>query len=239
MAKPEEDTSIVERVANAIRSAHIAQARHKLEEQELPLNRIEGAFEVACKEADRSASILLFALAEDLMLSCFKANMNPKVHGGWNSVTGGNGVLATASDRLSLLELLYWIKPSTAADLRLMKSIRNRFAHHADVHSFVDSKVSGWICLLTPREIPMQLTVTNQRQDKLSLRELYLIRSISTVVSLATDLAVGPIAMQERIHPDSLVAGDFDTLPENMKHALRVQAKLMLSIYEGEGTKIA
>jgi len=58
------------------------------------------------------------------------------------------------------------------------------------------------------------------------LRELYLIRSAATLVNLATDLGVGPIASQERIHPDELVGGDFDAQPDNMKAAVRAQARL-------------
>ena len=154
MANTDRDTSLVKRVAEAIRVAHVDQARDQLKEKILPLRRIENAFEIARREADRSTSILLFALAEDMMLNCLKDNLNQNISGGWNSVTGGNGVIATASDRLALLELLYWIRPRTASDLRLMKSIRNRFAHHAEVNSFTDSKISGWINSLTPHENP-------------------------------------------------------------------------------------
>ena len=111
-----------------MRAASVAMAMKIVEDQVLPLERIQQAFAIAKTEADRSASILLFALAEDMMLDSFKCHLNSNLRGGWSGVTGSNGLLATASDRITLLELLYWIRPQTCTDQRLMKSIRNRFA---------------------------------------------------------------------------------------------------------------
>lgn len=230
MADSSTDKTLLNKVADALMSAHLAQARERLSKHEFPFERIEKAFEVACAEADRSTSILLFAVAEDLMLECFKANMNPSVRGGWNAVAEGNGVLATASDRIDLLELLYWTKPNTCKDLRLMKAIRNRFAHHSEVHSFEDIKVASWIASMSHHEKVVE-SLAPKRDVKTTLRDVFLMRAISTLVGLATDLAVGPISTQERLNPRSLTQGGFDNLPENMKEAMRTQSRLMLAVY--------
>lgn len=230
MSEDRFDDTLVGRVADAIRASVIRQAQLRIEQYAFPLKEIESVFGIAQREADRSASILLFAFAEDLMLDCFKAHMNSSVHGGWESVTGGNGVLATASDRISLLELLYWIRPSTGADLRLMKSIRNRFAHHAGVHSFNDSTVTGWISSMSPHERPALIQIKHYKKSKPDTRSLYLMRAAGTLFHLANDLAVGPIARQEKLHPGELFKGSFSEQPQNMQDATRMQARLMLSV---------
>lgn len=230
MAEDNFDEALVRRVADAIHGVVIKQAQDRIEQHEFPIKQIEAAFDIAQGEADRSASILLFALAEDLMLSCFKAHMNSGVHGGWEGVTGGNGVLATASDRISLLELLYWIRPSTGADLRLMKSIRNRFAHHADVHSFGDNKIAGWISSMSSHERPALERIEHFEKNKPTMRSLYLMRAAGSLFRLASDVAIGPVARQERVHPEALFRGDFDDQPQNIRDATRMQARLMLRV---------
>jgi hypothetical protein len=221
---------LVGRVADALQAVVVRQARERIKRHEFPAGQIEAAFNIAKSEADRSASILLFALAEDLMLGCFKEHMNPNVHGGWEAVTGSNGVLATASDRISLLELLYWIRPGTGADLRLMKSIRNRFAHHASVHSFGDKTISGWISSMSHHERPALREIEYYSDRKPSVRSVFLMRSAGALFHLASDIAIGPVARQEKLDPGELLSGDFSEQPENIQDATRAQARLMLSV---------
>ena len=231
-----DDEQLLSKVADALRKAEVAMARKDVEEQVLPLERLKSAFLVAQVEADRSASILLFALAEDIMLEAFKCHLNPSIRGGWSGVTGGNGVLATASDRIALLELLYWIRPRSCADLRLMKSIRNRFAHHAEVNSFGDTKVAGWVTSMTSYEDPALTLIRKQigQADRtLSLRERFLMRSLGTLVNLATDLAVGPIATKRRVSPSDLTGGGFDSQPDNIKEATLFQAGMYIDLMKG------
>jgi hypothetical protein len=226
----EYDEGLVRHVAKAIQESVVIRARKRIEEGKIATEKIERTFVIAQAEADRSSSILLFALAEDLMLDCLKVHLNPQAHGGWDSITGGNGLLATASDRISLLELLYWIQPSTGADLRLMKSIRNRFAHHAEVHSFSDNKISGWVSSIHHHEKAALNPIEYYRTKRPTIRNAYLMRAAGTLFHLVSDLAVGPIAMQERLDPSLLFNRDFDRLPLNLQDAARAQARLMLQV---------
>ena len=150
--------ALVTLVGNAIYKHQVETARKRAASFAIDLNRIRRVFTTAFAESDRSAAILLFALAEDLMLHCLREYLNANVPGGWKSVTDANGVLATASDRITILHLLFWIRGATSADLRLLKSIRNRFAHHADVDSFDDPKIRGWVSSLSPYETPALAT---------------------------------------------------------------------------------
>lgn len=228
------DDTLQERVAKAIYGSMVAEARTRVERYDLQLERLRRVFSKARNESDRSAAILIFALAEDIMLDGFKANMNPSVSGGWKAVVEANGILATASDRIMLLQLLFWTRNATCQDLRILKSIRNRFAHHSEVDSFSDTKIRGWISSLSPREAPT-FTVFSQDEvrdwRKFNDRELYLMRSCASVTMLATDLAVGPAARSARVSPIDVEGGSFDSLPENLKEARKLVAEVFLEFF--------
>ena len=202
----------------------VGDARKAVAEHDLQLDRIKSAFLAAYEEADRSAAILLFALAEDLMLGCFKQHFNQNVAGGWKAITEGNGVIATASDRIALLELLHWIRPSTGADLRLMKSIRNRFAHHADVHSFNDKTVRGWISTMSGLKGSI-LHLANVEYEKPDARGLYLARAISTLITLTQELAIGPTSRMAQVDPEDVTPTEVAEHPQNMLDALSLHAQ--------------
>ncbi|WP_462122347.1 hypothetical protein [Methylorubrum thiocyanatum] len=168
------------------------------------------------------------------MLNCFRANLNNEVSGGWKSITDGNGLLATASDRIALLDLLSWVRPHLVKDLRLLKSIRNRFAHHADVNSFDDNKILGWISSLEQYEqLADALWPASQRADwrKLKPRELYLVRASCVVMYLVNDLAVGPAARQFRVAPGHIENIGWENLPESLREVHSLLAEFVGSYY--------
>lgn len=200
-----------------------AQARFSL--HTVPHARIEAVFQVALNEADRSAAILIFALAEDLMLTCLKEHLNTKIKGGWNSVTEGNGVLATASDRIMILELLYWLSPSTASNLRLMKSVRNRFAHHSDVNNFDDQKIMGWITSMTDHESYLWKNHPDIIR-KLTNREAFLCRSISTLIVMGAEFGFSVISRQEGVSPVDLLKS-YEKLPKILEESQEFLLKMM------------
>lgn len=142
----------VSMTAGRMYGAEVARVREQAASYDIGAERLRKTFEGARAEADRSSAILLFALAEDLMLSGLKQHLHGEVKGGWDELSGGNGLLATASDRITLLALLSWIHPTVYADLRVLKTIRNRFAHHPDVIGFDEQKIRSQISALTPIE---------------------------------------------------------------------------------------
>ncbi len=164
-----EGDSMEVRVARAMYGSAVERVRQHAAELDLQPERLRRVFKTARSEADRSAAILVFALAEDLMLDAIKRYLNADVRGGWAEVTSGNGLLATANDRITLLCLLRWIHPSVYADLRLLKSIRNRFAHHAEVSSFDDSVIRNWIGAISHTEASALAAVTRDGTARLSL----------------------------------------------------------------------
>lgn len=226
LARREEQVRLA---ASRMYDAQVQRARQLTGEYAVDSERLLRVFAVAKDESDRSAAILLFALAEDLMLDGFKKYLDGSIPGGWKAVTGGNGVLATAADRLMMLYLLCWIRKPTYADLKLLKSIRNRFAHHADVESFDEPLISDWIDTLTQREVsPIEAAAIGDRSWRaFTKREVYFMRATLTVTALVCDLAVGPISQFERVSAND-VHGPWEDAPENVKKAMRAGAEAML-----------
>jgi DNA-binding MltR family transcriptional regulator len=229
----ERDHGLLDRVASAIYDAQVKRARQSVEEYDFQLDRMKQFFALIPLETDRSLAILLFALAEDLMLSSLKYYMSSKTKAVWDQATSGNGVLATASDRISILELLGWMHPNTAKHLRLMKNIRNRFAHHADVNDFSDKKIMSWISTMAPLEIRVTQEINkNDFYQKIILesRDLFIIRSILIITMLVNDLSVLPAAKAQQVSARHVNGIDFDDGPAPLQELRRIAASSIISI---------
>lgn len=220
-----------ERVANAIYGVAVQAARKRFDEYDFQLDRLRRVFGLLDHETDRSLAIVLFALCEDLMLCSLKFNMRGNAKGGWDEVTSGNGVLATANDRITILELLGWIRPQSAEHLRLLKSIRNRFAHHADVNDFAENKIRGWLSSMEALEKPIADAVEVSRgplKRKHTPRELFLMRAVLGIVALLHDLSVNPAAIAQHVHPADVSGRNYDEAPEPLKELRRIAADVIL-----------
>ncbi|WP_306225375.1 hypothetical protein [Bosea beijingensis] len=223
------------RVARAMYGAAIERVRQHASEIDLRRDYVEKVLTTAIAESDRSAAILIFALVEDLMLDAFKRYLSAScIKGGWSEVIGGNGLLATANDRITLACLLGWIRPAVYADLRILKSIRNRFAHHAQIEGFSDGSVQSWISALNITEEP---AVDSFRasgfciSESFSLREKYLMRASLVATELLTDLAIAPHARQTMVSPGH-VGGPWENVPDNIKDIRRIAARIIGDIIQ-------
>lgn len=227
------ETPLLDRVAEAIYRVQVENAAALVAQYDFQLDRLQRVFNVIPSESDRSLAVLVFALAEDLMLCGLEFNMKANCPKGWETATSGNGVLATASDRISILELLAWITPAVASQLRLMKNIRNHFAHHADVNGFADQKIAGWVSSMEPSEKPIIDLIPEDRRGEMpphSPREQFVIRATVAIISLVTDIAVLPAASAFKVLPrDVIGGGDFDKLPDPLKQLRRVAADVALT----------
>jgi DNA-binding MltR family transcriptional regulator len=212
------------------------QAFKIIENYDVEVDRVKRVIIAMQKESDRACAILIFSLSEDLMLRCLSRNLRPVTKIRWKSITGGNGPLSTAANRIEILELLYWISSPVAQDLRLLKSIRNRFAHHADVESFEDQEIRGWISSLSPRDsviFPI-MAAGNIPPRSVSVRELFIMRSISTIIHMLSELATHPTAMRSHIAPAAILNKDLDNLPENLRLLRLLTAEIYIKYHVGE-----
>ena len=220
------------KVARAIYGVGVAKVRESVSKIDLEIDRLNLVFERALIEADRSSSILIFALIEDIMIASIKKNLFCPMRGSWDDVTGGNGLLATANDRLDLISILGWLQERTYKDILILKSIRNRFAHHADVLDFSDPKMMSWISNLFGREshILKMYPQFVSGELKLSWRHLYLIRAILVVEGLIADLTIAPLARVERVAVQHAHGGTWEDSPENLKALRRLAARHILIV---------
>lgn len=220
----------VSMTAGRMYGAEVARVREQAASYDIGAERLRKTFEGARAEADRSSAILLFALAEDLMLSGLKQHLHGEVKGGWDELSGGNGLLATASDRITLLALLSWIHPTVYADLRVLKTIRNRFAHHPDVIGFDEQKIRSQISALTPIEKALLQKMAVGADTVISPRQLYLIRAGSTIVRLVLNLAVAPAARKGNVAPGHIDMVDWEQLPPNLQELFNISAEHMAAV---------
>jgi hypothetical protein len=102
---------LVNTVAGRLYGHQVGIVRKESARYDIQAERLRKTYSAAREEADRSAAILFFAMAEDLMLHGLKQHLHGEVNGGWNEISSGNGLLATANDRITLLTLLGWIDP--------------------------------------------------------------------------------------------------------------------------------
>jgi len=220
-------------VARALYCHNVKTVREHAATLDLQPQRLRKAFEVARNESDRSAAIVIFALAEDLMLDAMKRYLNPDVKGGWDELVSGNGLLATANDRITFLYLLSWIHPVVYADLRLLKSIRNRFAHHAEISGFEDQTIRSWIAAMKMSEVAAVRAANSAERPAptiFSARQLYLMRSSLVVTQLVSNLAVAPEARASRVAPGHVEGRNWEEHPENFKELKRVAAEMILAV---------
>lgn len=197
---------------------------------DIQADRLRKTLEAARTEADRSAAILIFAMAEDLMLSGLKQHLTGEVKGGWSELSGGNGLLATASDRISLLMLLNWIHPTVYADLRIIKSIRNQFAHHPDVIGFEHQKIRGQVSSIFALEKALVEAMGDGVDQALSPRQMYLCRAANTLIRLVFNLAVAPAARREKVAPGHIDNAGWEKLPDNLQELHRILAEHVIYV---------
>lgn len=101
---------ILDAMTKALYDVRVKEARKKIAELVLPCPRIEETLIEArdCGD-DRTSVIIIFALVEDLLLDLIKLNLNKDMKGGVDKLFFQNGVLSTASSRISIIAALDWI----------------------------------------------------------------------------------------------------------------------------------
>lgn len=201
------------------------------------IDRIQIVFNAANNEADRSSAILIFALIEDIILNEILRYTRTSRKKLINEISTGSGLLSTANDRIQFVYLLSWIQENTFNDMKILKSIRNNFAHNADITNFDDEKIKLLISSLSHAEKAL-LEVYPERVPRpiiLNNRQLLLVRSLLLIVKLIGELAVAPEARASRVAPGDVTGTDWDLLPSNMKELNRIAARTVSNIIFGPG----
>lgn len=98
-------------------------------------------------ESDRAIPVILLAFIDVQMKELIASDLNPTVPGGPRRLLDADSMLGTFGSRVNLCQAVGWISDDTAADLHMLRKIRNKFSHEPRA-SFDDGSVPGWISSL-------------------------------------------------------------------------------------------
>jgi hypothetical protein len=102
------------------------------------------------KERDRSCAILMFSLIDDLTQQLILQECNQDIPRLKDRLFGTSGMLPTASDRFFLVFALGWISNHVFHNLRIIRKIRNKFAHELSCNRFDLSIVKSRASSIAP-----------------------------------------------------------------------------------------
>jgi len=153
-------------------------------------------------------------------------------------------MLSSAHNKLLLLAGLEWIRIDIYRELRLIRRIRNEFAHHVEHKSFGESPIRDFIGsmeqsettildIFRERTVPrsykdypdLAKLATDLMHEGIDIRSKFLIRSCLARGRMITDMEFIQAALLNRVDPGSL-SGGFDTQPDNIKHLARTVSRL-------------
>jgi hypothetical protein len=184
-------------------------------------------------ESERSIGILAFTFIESQIRDMFVQQLRPAVDKDTKKIIGHTGILDTVGKQINMLGALGWIRPETAADLRLLAKIRNRFAHTHRALKFDDHKIQGLFSSLTKHEERYaELGFDGDFPGViLQTRHKFLLRAIGTLYSLYYELTLMPSSIRAGYGPTGALGGDFDSYPQALKDALGWCMHTMILIY--------
>lgn len=220
---------MVERVAEALYTTAIKNARDEVSKFVIPIGKIRTVFNAALAASDREAAIIVFCLIDDMITDFFRLKLTGAIDIE-GSFFSNNGILSTAHAKLTLLAGLKWIEMDDFQDLSLIRKVRNQFAHHVDHDSFDKAPTSG---LITSMSAKLETAVLDAMPDenrpaKLSIRGRYFIRSALTISHSIANLAIIQAAQSHRV-PASSIASSYDNQPDNLRTLLLLASELALT----------
>jgi DNA-binding MltR family transcriptional regulator len=238
---PDIDDRLVEHVAKAMYEHAVEQGRAAVAAINFPLDSIKSVFHQVLRAGDREAGIVIFALIDDLATDFFRQKLSgTATHGVEETFLAGNGMLATTHNKISLLAGLEWIRSNVYRELTLLRKIRNAFAHHVNLRLFDDVPIRGYIGSMDRSEDAILISMSEgKRPETLSCRTKFIVRSANTVCLMVEDFAIIQASIAHRVHPGSILAGEFEDQPENIKALLRTVAEIsLIAIEQNAGPKL-
>lgn len=238
MAKESYPEQVVAKVAHAIEETHYESLDQALANLDLKVTEFQDLFRGLYSENDRSLAIVSYAYIDDRLRDLYSQTLNPQISGGVKSLLDGMGPLNNSSARIQLAAGLYWLQPKTYSNLGLLRKIRNEFAHDPHVSSFSDNRISGYLTSMDPTE-EVVLDVLSGLPDgiKLSLREIFFIRSVITCQAMIAEVATAPIAQRMGLPSTAALRRGYDKQPQQVIELLRAASSVIVD-FLGSGVDI-
>ena len=160
--------------------------------------------------SDRAAAITIFALFDDLLLKVMQEHFDPDIPGGFDSIFHPSAFLGTAHNRLKLALALRWVEKTTYQDINLLRSIRNRFAHHIEAKTFDDARMAGYITSLSENDRD------RNELEQVEPRNRFIYLSVKIFMTFVIQITTFPYSLILGISSRDIL-GNYENLPENLK----------------------
>ena len=174
-------------------------------------------------ESDRALAIVTFAYIDERLRDLFEQALNKEVAGGTASLLEGIAPLSSSNARIQLAAALYWLRPDTYHNLRLLRKIRNDFAHDSTANAFSHRRIAGLLTSMHPIEnkiIDAVRSITEFDRELID-RERFFIRCVTTCQAMITEMASAPIASRMGLPPHALYRRDMKELPLPVQALMR------------------
>lgn len=217
-------------LAQVLRDAAREQFLKALGPIDLAAKEFEEFFIGLQSESDRGLAIVAFSYIDDKLRELLIRNLNPEVVGGAERLCDVLGPLGTANARIELAAALYWINRGTYHDVRLLRKIRNEFAHRPFASTFDEQRVANLVQSLTPLEKPMveKYSKDCKQYGEISTRLLYHVRAALTCHRLVSEVATAPTAQRHGLSPLAAFHEGYEKLPDFVRaHALATSGILI------------
>ena len=229
---------IVEKVAKALFQQAIKQARLDAGMLDFSMSDAIPVFRKLVGETDTGIAIVSAAYFDDCLKKLFSLNIDKSSRKIFEAIFDFNGPLGTFSSRINLAFGLSLISRKTHQRLKSIRKIRNEFAHSPYGISFnteaIKNKIIG-IDLNHKRFIDeirksKKIRRVTKPPSRLTMKEIFLIKSVLTLASMASEMIAFPVAKQNKV-PVGAILGDYDNLPDNLKDIKLKAAECVFEIF--------
>lgn len=209
-------------------------------------------------ESDRAVPIVTQAYIDAAVERLIVEEMNERVAGGRKSLVAEGGPLQTSAARITMAHALFWLRDDTAADLHLLRRIRNDFAHdpaasfdlpavadrlrqHAGLRRMLRAILGGEgqpgragdTVGGGPQGI--KRSATRMRGLKLECRRMYVAAAALTAADAIVELYAAPASWRAGLHPAAILSRP-DVWPDRLKVLRDSVPRLLLDLMgQGEG----
>lgn len=228
-------------MAKAMHDAAIDRVFRTLERKDLPdPKECVRVIKSLGSESDRAVPVVLFGYIDALVLRLLSAEIDASVPGGPAKLLKGYGPLASASSRIDVAHAMRWLPGVTAANLRLLRAVRNEFAHNPFI-TFEEPRIRDRIVAnsvlaevlgksRTSSESP-GVYVDDIGQEWVSTAEVpglnvdkvrrtarldFVFAGVFTLYPAVLQLYVAPVALRSGVHPSDVLTRT-DEMPEPLK----------------------
>jgi len=196
----------------------LEKARQRASAVAIDLAHLQAVLAEVMKESDRGAVILLFGYIDDTLAALFRRMLNGEIKGGVDSLLQPTAMLGAAHNRLLLAASLWWIDKGTFAEISIIRSIRNAFAHKVGTSRFEHEPVRGLVASLP--NIENDLRALFERHGgawrELSVREQALMRMFKTLADVICEVSAMPYNRRLGVS-DADFFDNHDELPANLR----------------------